>query len=518
MNPQKSSKSFDSVSQPPYKVNLRAFYNCNNEALIRIEVSDDATTKHVPSSVFLVIDVSGSMAAAASTYYDSDGKSGLSQLDMVKHASRTIIESLGEQDKLAVIAFASYANTVYRLAPMTSGNRAEAWKAVEALLPTSSTNLYGGLMKALKLVKKQNTMPSNPNIMLLTDGMPNFSPPRGELESLRNFLDANPRLSQVRISTFGFGYNVNSQLLADIARVGRSIYAFIPDASFVGTVFVNAVSNILATATTSQLTLKLEATKDVKLTGISSGQDSHKTEWGLQVELPSLLYGQTLEILVQTSGDPSKEPFQAFLDSDRSSEPLEASPVHVNPVDVEHSFFAQVKVRSEILNCIRNAGRCNSEKELNQAQTFVAIARQRVAVIAENNYTLDICKMKQDLDGQVKEAYSRLDWHKRWGIHYILSLASAHSLQQCTNFKDMGLETYITKKFFLIRSSCERKFVDLPPPKPSRQVRKSIKSMSAFYSSSAPCFASGQVRMSDGSQTSITDIKAGDCLDRKSVV
>ena len=269
--------------QPAYQVCLQAFYNCVNQALIRIGASDDATTKHVPSTVFLVLDISGSMGSAASMHNDSDGASGLSQLDIVKHAARTTIESLDEQDQLAVVGFASDVKTVFELAPMTPANRRAAWNAVDALRPTTCTNLYGGLIQALNMIKDRPTMPSNPNVMLLTDGMPNVTPPRGELKSLENYLDANPTLNQVRISTFGFGYQLDSQLLSDIAKLGRSLYAFIPDSSFVGTTFVNAVSNILASASTTQLTLKLEANKGVKLNGVKSGQTCTVTDWGLQV-------------------------------------------------------------------------------------------------------------------------------------------------------------------------------------------------------------------------------------------
>lgn len=256
-------------SQPAFTLDLKAFYNCKNQALIQIQASDDAdTANRVPSTIVLVIDVSGSMGTAASTFDDSDGASGLSQLDVVKHATRTVLECLSEQDRIAVVAFASDVRTVVALQPMTPANRQKAIQAVEALQPTSQTNLYGGLIQALELFKNkegEGVPLSNPNIMLLTDGLPNVSPPRGGLQSLRNYLDANPDLRQVRISTFGFGCRLQSKLLDDIASVGRSMYAFIPDSSFVGTVFVNAVSNILATATTQPMTLKLLASDGVVL-------------------------------------------------------------------------------------------------------------------------------------------------------------------------------------------------------------------------------------------------------------
>ena len=36
----------------------------------------------------------------------------------------------------------------------------------------------------------------------------------------------------------------------------------------------------------------------------------------------------------------------------------------------------------------------------------------------------------------------RDDWFKKWGKHYVGSLLCAHSLQQCNNFKDPGIQHY----------------------------------------------------------------------------
>lgn len=214
------------------------------------------------------------------------------------------------------------------------------------------------------------------------------------------------------------------------------------------------------------------------------------------------------------TADSSKEPFRLFLETEAFEQQLEVSPRYVDPMDSEEVFFAQAQVRSEIIQSIRNAGRCSSDAELARGRDVVEQAKHRVAVLAEKTSSPKITKMQQDLDGQITEAFSRLDWHKRWGVHYILSLASAHSLQQCTNFKDPGLETYATAKFSLIRDRSEATFVDLPPPKPSREVRRAVSTMRTYYCSSNPCFASGLVFMADddGTKKSITNVKAGDVL------
>jgi len=87
-------------------------------------------------------------------------------------------------------------------------------------------------------------------LFLLTDGCPNLEPPRGHLPTLDKLKKKTNFTST--INTFGFGYELDSKLLEDIAILGNSgSYAFIPDGSFVGTIFVNAITTTLTTVATN---------------------------------------------------------------------------------------------------------------------------------------------------------------------------------------------------------------------------------------------------------------------------
>jgi len=79
-----------------------------------------------------------------------------------------------------------------------------------------------------------------------------------------------------------------------------------------------------------------------------------------------------------------------------------------------------------------------------------------------------IVALLEDLEGQVSEAFSRRDWYNRWGRHYLPSLARAHLLQQCNNFKDPGVQVYGGDIFAKVRDEADDLFVSLPPPVPSR--------------------------------------------------
>lgn len=72
------------------------------------EPADPSHLHHVPCDIVLCIDVSSSMSAAALAPATADGQreyTGLTVLDLVKHAARTILETLDERDRLGIVAF-----------------------------------------------------------------------------------------------------------------------------------------------------------------------------------------------------------------------------------------------------------------------------------------------------------------------------------------------------------------------------------------------------------------------------
>jgi hypothetical protein len=71
----------------------------------------DGHLHHVPCDIVLVIDVSGSMGALAPAPPTEKGQkaeqTGLTVLDLAKHAANTIIESLDSRDRLAIVKFST---------------------------------------------------------------------------------------------------------------------------------------------------------------------------------------------------------------------------------------------------------------------------------------------------------------------------------------------------------------------------------------------------------------------------
>lgn len=146
--------------------------------LVKIQppTSPSASTAHVPCDIVLVIDVSGSMGVAAPVPGEDDSEStGLSVLDLVKHAAMTIIETMDESDRLGIVTFGSKSKVVQTLTPMTDASKAKARQNVKKMATRDATNLWHGLQDGLKLFDGADarTATAVPAVMVLTDGMPN---------------------------------------------------------------------------------------------------------------------------------------------------------------------------------------------------------------------------------------------------------------------------------------------------------------------------------------------------------
>jgi hypothetical protein len=133
----------------------------------------------------------------------------------------------------------------------------------------------------------------NTYVLLLTDGEPIINPPEGNLPALQNYIKQNGLTSNIHV--FGYGYNLDTILLAGIAKEGQGSYGYIPDCSMVGTIFVNFLSNTLATFT-NIAELVIYPQNNTKLTAIA-GFDNIQGNIGLG----GIQYGQSRDILFHFS-------------------------------------------------------------------------------------------------------------------------------------------------------------------------------------------------------------------------
>lgn len=225
-----------------------------------------------PVTIIMVADTSGSMEEIC-TNKNSTEKMNFTRLDLVKHTMRTIIESLGENDYIGLVKFNGSAKALTNIVKLNETNKNYFNEKVNELYADGGTNIWDAMRVSIELGLTVMSPTRHVNLLLFTDGESNNDPPRGIIPTLKGFIHGLPNLN-MSINTFGFGNNINSNLLYTISQqTSQSIFGFIPDSTMIGTVFINSLAYIMSNKTPKNLTSSDETIK-TKLIGIIKNQFS----------------------------------------------------------------------------------------------------------------------------------------------------------------------------------------------------------------------------------------------------
>ena len=356
---------------------------------------------------------------------------------------------------------------------MDKAGKSSVTSTIEGLRTEGMTNLWDGLKMGMNLLINTSTSASSESkpspdstgrlstLFILTDGMPNINPPRGHGPMLRAFLEANPPVQPFSISTFGFGYSLDSQLLLELAQIGGGGYGFIPDSGMVGTVFIHAVANTYATyAPRAHLDIELPPGTE---TNVKGSFPVINTSWGIQIDVGDIQFGQSREFVIlipdshaNVSATLTYRPFDA-------AEDLKAQAIHTATPDT-----ASIKYHAARLDFVSSLFAIPKTNNLPRSIEALTALKDRLAstsILAKHD---DAQALAKDISGEGLLALETDNFY-RWGKHYLPSLARAHQRQQSGNFKDPGLQVYGRNSvlFLAERDKLDAAFDALPPPKAS---------------------------------------------------
>lgn len=150
---------------------------------------------------------------------------GFSRLDLVKHSINTMVEFLEDSDQIALVPFSTSAKIALPLTRTTKAGKNMVRQKTKELATIGTTNIWDGFKVSIDILKQLHEAEKNHNVfvVLLTDGEPNLNPPRGIVPTLVKFLDLE-KLPTPNIHVFGYGYELDTTLLAEIAEVGYGTY------------------------------------------------------------------------------------------------------------------------------------------------------------------------------------------------------------------------------------------------------------------------------------------------------
>ena len=185
-----------------------------DEVLLRVglQARDIRDRARQQASLTFVIDTSGSMGTGA-------------RLEMVRDALIRLVDSLRQDDSVAIVTFGSDAGVL--LEPTRAHDRRAIVDAIDRLQPGGTTNLEAGLRLGYELARSSLTENGIDRVVLASDGVANvgLTDPDSILGSIQRDASAGIELVSVGV---GMG-NYNDALLERLADQGDGFYAYIND-------------------------------------------------------------------------------------------------------------------------------------------------------------------------------------------------------------------------------------------------------------------------------------------------
>lgn len=496
-------------------IDMKSYY-MNDKMFININVPDTEYRK--PVDIVLCIDISGSMGTEA-TLKDERNETvshGYSILSLTVCAAKTILNSLNHNDNISIVTYSDRAELIVDYISCTIQNKKLIEQQLDMLRPTYTTNMWDGIQLSLDILREKSPDMRMKGILLLTDGIPNMEPPRGHEQMLERYFEKyNFRCG---ISSYGFGYNLNSELLMNLSNIsGGDGYSFIPDASLLGNIFIHGISNILSNAVYfPEVIVRLKK-------GVEFKDGSQE----INININSLKYGKSKNIILDVDTSKCSHRDIDYLRDSIDVELIYNGKSHMisecimpppNYYNEQLTRVNMIKIIEQSLQKIKY-GDDSYKNDINEFVTSL-----------ETHSCQYISNILYDLTGQVKESLNMTvqgeqeRWFQRWGLHYLLSLKTAYQNEICNNFKDKGVSNFSCGIFDRLRDEVSNIFDDIPPPKadvaPSvmrggTSTRRSVApvSMRTYNDQGGGCCSEGtNILMSDYNYKKVEDIVKGDSL------
>ncbi|KAE8679446.1 chaperonin HSP60 [Hibiscus syriacus] len=194
-----------------------------------------------PVDLVTVLDISGSMAGT--------------KLALLKRAMGFVIQNLGSNDRLSVIAFSSTARRLFPLRRMSDVGRQQALHAVNSLVANGGTNIAEGLRKGAKVMEDRREKNPVASIILFSDGQDTYTVNgAGANKSQSNYQLLVPLSMHgsdntgfhVPVHAFGFGADHDASSMHSISEISGGTFSFIENEAVIQDAFAQCIGGLLS--------------------------------------------------------------------------------------------------------------------------------------------------------------------------------------------------------------------------------------------------------------------------------
>lgn len=487
-HPQKIDKN-DKTKIKTFKAEVIDDPNDENKVFVNVSLEPEKKESRKPLVLIAMIDVSGSMEESTTENIKGEEDFGISRLGLVKHALKTVASTMNKEDKMSLITFDSKARMVLKATEVDDMGKNIIFDKIGEMYPHGCTNIWDALR--IGMIEAQKFNEYNTCLMLFTDGEPNENPPLGIIPTLEEAISDIKNVN-FTISTFAFGYNVDSQLMEEIAEIGNGIYGYCPDYSMVGTIFTSYMANIL---TTIESTVSIDVKNKYLENKFEIG--------GLYSDIPRHL-GFFLN-----KCDFKNTEITLFLGQEEYGKIKNIDYTEKN-ANIMDQYY-----RNRLINLISDNlySEDFTETENQIKNLFNEVNKIEEKTEFMKNLLIDLINEDPN-HGQIEKAFSD-EYYEKWGLNYLLSFLRFHISEQCGNFKDQTLKLYGGNDFEEMLKIGNKIFVNLPPPENDCGGSNNIDSddfEDYFYSSSGGCFNGEAIVELKNGKKRVKNLKKGDIL------
>ncbi|XP_047319564.1 E3 ubiquitin-protein ligase WAV3-like [Impatiens glandulifera] len=386
-----------------------------------------ARTSRAPVDLVTVLDISGSMAGT--------------KLALLKRAMGFVIQNLGSEDRLSVIAFSSTARRLFRLRLMSDAGKRQALLAVNGLAAGGGTNIADGLRKGRKVLEDRREHNPVSNIMLLSDGQDTYNP-----HGFRNVPDCQAR---VPVHAFGFGTDHDAFALHSISEASGGTFSFIETEAVIQDAFAQCIGGLLSVVA-KDVKVSVECVEfGIHVESIKTGSYPHRvSEDRLTgfVDIGDLYADEERDFLISVSIPVGAS--SLFKVKCNYDDPIRKENVNVESVEVKIARTETNEVVVVSLEVDRHRIRLGAAEAMGRARAAAEEGNMTVATCILEDFRKLLAEtvsakakdgLCMALDAELKEMQERMGSRRVYeasGRAYVLSGLSSHSWQRATTRGD----------------------------------------------------------------------------------
>ncbi|XP_065870306.1 E3 ubiquitin-protein ligase WAV3-like [Euphorbia lathyris] len=437
------SKSYDNFT---VLVHLKAAATITAQNLVRNQTSlpQLSQTPRAPVDLVTVLDISGSMAGT--------------KLALLKRAMGFVIQSLGSNDRLSVIAFSSTARRLFPLRRMSDTGRQQALQAVNSLVANGGTNIAEGLRKGAKVMEDRREKNPVASIILLSDGQDTYTVNgSGSNQPQSNYRLLLPSSIHggdaagfhIPVHTFGFGADHDASSMHSISEISGGTFSFIETEAIIQDAFAQCIGGLLSVVV-QELQVGVECVQpNIRLGSLKAGSYPSRVMDNARrgfIDVGDLYADEERDFLVSVNVPAESPGNQTSLLKVRCvyKDPLAKEVVTLESDEVllerpaiagEAVVSIEVDRQRNRLQAAESMAQARSAAEQGDLAGAVSILESCRRMLSETVSAKSHDRLCVALDAELKEMQERMasrHVYEASGRAYILSGLSSHSWQRAT--------------------------------------------------------------------------------------